>query len=121
MKRKILIVDDDKTIHAILRAILQKDYDVVSAVDGLQGTTLAKQAKPDLIILDLQMPAGGGGSVYERLRMMTDTLTIPILVLTASTLEEAVRRVPGVSPEQILTKPAAPKVLLEAVAKALAA
>jgi len=60
MKRKILVVDDDKAIHAFLRAIPQKDYDVISAVDGLQGVTLAKQGKPDLVLLDLQMPAGGG-------------------------------------------------------------
>jgi CheY-like chemotaxis protein len=121
MKKKILVVDDDKAIHAFLRAILQKDYDVISAVDGLQGVTMARQGKPDLVLLDLQMPAGGGSSVFERLGMMTDTSLIPILVLTASPLEEALRRVPGLRPEQVLVKPAAPKAILEAVAAAMGA
>jgi len=118
--KKILVVDDDRTIHAVLRAILHKDYDVHSAVDGLQGVTMARQVKPDLIILDLQMPAGGGGSVYERLQIIAETALIPVLVLTASSLEEAVKRVPGLPPERVLIKPAAPKDVLSAVSQALA-
>ncbi len=119
MKKRILVVDDDPTIHALLRAYLQKDYDVLSAQDGLQGLMMAKQAKPDLVILDVQMPAGGGSSVFEKLKIMTDTCTLPILVLTGSTPEEAMSRVPGLTPEQVLTKPTPAETLRAAVARAL--
>lgn len=119
MRKKILVVDDDVSIHALLRTFLQKDYDVFAAQDGMQGLMMAKQAKPDLVILDVQMPAGGGTSMYERLRMMTDTCTLPILVLTSATPEEALSLIPGLQPEQLLQKPATPAGIREAVARAL--
>ncbi len=119
MKKKILVVDDDKAIHALIRGILGNDYDLSFAVDSLQGKMLARQGKPDLLILDVQMPAGGGASVFESLRMNTELRTIPILVLTASSMEEALHRVDGLRPEQVVLKSAGPKALLEAVAQAL--
>jgi len=120
MKKKILIVDDDKDIHALLRTMLGKEYELLAAVDAIQGVSMAKQAKPDLVILDVQMPAGGGPSVFDRLSKMGDTFTIPILVMTALPIEEALRRIPGLLPERVLSKPFSIQTLREAVAQIFA-
>jgi len=121
MKKKILVVDDEKAIHAILRMSLQPDYEVLSALDGIQGVAMAKQVKPDLVILDLQMPAGGGKSVYERLRMLSDTLAIPILVLSVSTPAEVLAKIPEIAEDCVLTKPAALQTIRDSVDKVLGA
>lgn len=119
MKRKILVVDDDKSLHAVLSAALEADYEVSSALDAMQGIKLAKQLKPDLVILDLHMPAGGGGAVFGSLRMMTDTFSTPILIYTAATMEEVLAKVSGVSPEHILLKPASLADVRDAVGRLL--
>ena len=57
-------------------------YDVLTAADSIQGMTMARNDKPDLIILDIMIPGGGGFAVAERLRQAPDTRDIPFLVLT---------------------------------------
>jgi CheY-like chemotaxis protein len=117
--KKILVVDDDRTIHMVLSAALESEYEISSALDAMQGLKLAKQLKPDLVILDLHMPAGGGGSVFSSLRMMTDTFQTPILIYSAATIEEVLAKVPGVGPEHVLLKPSSLADLREAVHRLL--
>ncbi len=83
--KRILLVDDDKDIVQMLTGVLRKaGYEVVAALDALQGVTRAQRDQPDAILLDLVMPAGGGFSVLERLKASSRTSTIPIIVLTGS-------------------------------------
>jgi len=85
MSRKILVVDDDKTMLQLLGAILRANgYEVITALDGAQAVMRAHKDKPDLILLDLMMPAGDGLSVCRKLHMSTNTNHIPIIVITAS-------------------------------------
>src|SRR4030042_6507197 len=84
-KKKILIVDDERDIVKVLVIRLESSgYEVISAFDGAQGVFMAHKENPDLIILDIRMPAGDGFSVAEKLKESTDTFTIPVIFLTGS-------------------------------------
>ena len=81
---KILVVDDDEAINELIKINLELfGYDAISAKDGIQGFTLAKQELPDLIILDVMMPEVDGYTVAKRVRENPQTKDIPILMLTA--------------------------------------
>jgi len=82
--KKILIVEDEKELVLGLATLLKaKGYLIVVAYDSLFGISLAHKEKPDLIILDLGLPAGGGLYVLESLKNSVETVDIPVLILTA--------------------------------------
>ncbi len=84
MSQKVLIIDDDFSIHAIIIARLGNyRLEFVSAYDGESGLLLAAERKPDLILLDLDMPQMDGYEVCRRLKAEAVTQGIPILFLTA--------------------------------------
>ena len=63
---KILVVDDDEAINELVKINLELlGYEVITALDGIQGFTLAKQEMPDLIILDVMMPEVDGYTVAK--------------------------------------------------------
>jgi DNA-binding response OmpR family regulator len=79
---KILIIDDDKALVALLTHTLRgAGYQVLAAVDPVQGLMSAKREAPALVILDLVMPAGGGMPVLERLSFGGSAR---VVVMTAS-------------------------------------
>jgi DNA-binding response OmpR family regulator len=82
--KKILVVDDDPDVRLGLHVRLKANhYDVSFAADGMASIAEARKHMPDLIILDLGLPAGDGFSVMERLKA-NDTLSlIPVIVVSA--------------------------------------
>lgn len=81
MKERVLIIEDDDGILRVLRrALMYENYQVETAVDGETGLALARDWRPDLVILDLMLPGMDGFEVTQRLRMDGNT---PILMLTA--------------------------------------
>lgn len=83
MKKKILIVDDEKDILDLLSYNLSKEgFDVVTAKNGVEALKLAKQ-NPDAIILDIMMPEMNGIEVIKELNKDSITASIPVLLLTA--------------------------------------
>ncbi|OGR45010.1 MAG: hypothetical protein A2X35_06340 [Elusimicrobia bacterium GWA2_61_42] len=117
-KKKLLIVDDDKTVHSILKLIFERaGYQVFAALDAMQGMMMAKQIKPDLIVLDIMMPAGGGFAVYERLQMMSGSFQVPFLIYSSmdyAAIAEKITEGPSVI---ILSKTAKTEQILEAAAR----
>ena len=82
--KKILIVDDNIDLLSSLNIRLKASgYDVVFAIDGVSATSVARKDKPDLIILDIGLPAGDGFIVMARLKHIIPLAPIPIIVLTA--------------------------------------
>jgi DNA-binding response OmpR family regulator len=119
-KKKILIVDDERDIVKVLVIRLQSSgYEVIAAFDGAQGVFMAHKEKPDLIILDIRMPAGDGFSVAERLKRSSHTWTIPIIFLTGSPEREAEGRAMDLGARFFIKKPYDPEELLDAVKRAL--
>jgi len=85
MTKKILVVDDKKELRTLLKQYLtQEGFDIITAGDGQEALFVARQEKPDLIILDLMMPAMGG---YEFMRIYSKEADTPVLILTAKTEE----------------------------------
>ena len=86
--KKVLIVDDEAHILELLEFNLKKNgYDVVKAENGLMAIDLAKESKPDIILLDLMLPDLDGIEVCRRLKRERDTSAIPIIMLTAKSDE----------------------------------
>jgi DNA-binding response OmpR family regulator len=83
-RAKILIVDDDPDLRRALKIRLRANhYDTVQASDGYSAIAVAQKEQPDLIILDLGLPAGDGFSVLKRLQDSDPLSNIPVIVLTA--------------------------------------
>jgi DNA-binding response OmpR family regulator len=83
-KAKILIVDDDPDLRRALKIRLRANhYDTVQASDGYSAIAVAQKEQPNLIILDLGLPAGDGAVVLERLQESDTLSSIPVIVLTA--------------------------------------
>jgi DNA-binding response OmpR family regulator len=90
---KILIVDDDPDLRQALRLRLRANhYETVNAVDGYSAIAQAYKERPDLIILDLGLPAGDGFVVLERLQKDDKLSSIPVIVLTARDPQSSERR-----------------------------
>lgn len=120
--KKVLVIDDDKAIHAALRPLLTgAGYQMISALDAMQGVMMARQSPPELIILDINMPAGGGLAVFERLRTLNGTMQVPILICTAVALDTVRAKIPEAPDVAFLQKPASLQAIKDAVALLLPA
>jgi len=85
-KPTALVIDDDKTIVALLSATLRAaGYHVLAAYDAMQGFMLAQREVPALILLDIQLPAGGGLPLLEKITNSTKTHAIPVVIITGGT------------------------------------
>jgi DNA-binding response OmpR family regulator len=81
---KIMIVDDDPDLRQALRLRLRANhYDIVTAADGYSAIAQAYKEHPNLVILDLGLPAGNGFVVLDRLQKDDKLSAIPVIVLTA--------------------------------------
>ena len=119
-KKKILIVDDERDIvKAVMIRLQGAGYEVVTAFDGAQGVFMAHKEKPDLIILDIRMPAGNGFSVAQRLKRSMHTFTIPVIFLTGSPEKNAEKKAMSLGARFYIKKPYDPEELLDAVKRAL--
>jgi DNA-binding response OmpR family regulator len=82
-QKKILVVDDDPEMRLALQLRLTANhYDVIFAADGVASIAEARKHVPDLMILDLGLPAGDGFSVLERLKANESLSSIPVIVLS---------------------------------------
>jgi len=82
-QKKILVVDDDPDMRLGLQLRLTANhYDVLFAADGVSSIAEARKHMPDLMILDLGLPAGDGFSVLERLKVNERLSSIPVIVLS---------------------------------------
>ncbi len=83
-KKKILIIEDNEQNLYLTTFLLEKQgFDVVQARTGLQGLELAVSQKPDLILLDIQLPVMNGYEVAGRLKQDVETRSIPIVSVTS--------------------------------------
>ena len=83
MKKKILIVEDDRALLKVLQLHLKSSYDITLAKNGKQGLEMATTQLPDLILMDIMMPEMDGLQVLKRLKEDAATARIPVILLTA--------------------------------------
>jgi DNA-binding response OmpR family regulator len=117
---KILIVDDDPEILKLLRfKLAQEGHKVVVAIDAYNGIQSARREKPDLIILDIMLPAGGGYHTLKNIRLTPQGSQTPIVILTAQQDEELREKILHEGVEAYLQKPVNFPVLSETIKKLL--
>ncbi len=105
-RKKILIVDDDEELVRILSInFMAEGYQVCAAFDGVSAVMRAHKEHPDLIVLDVRMPAGDGLNVVEKLRSSTKTFNIPVLFLSALPYDELKEKAAQAGVVHYLTKP----------------
>ena len=109
---KILIVEDEANIRQLLRYNLEKEgFQVMEAIDGIQGLRTAQREKPDLVLLDLMLPGMDGLEVCRTLKGTPATSALPIIMLTAKA--EEVDKIIGLElgADDYMTKPFSPREL----------
>jgi len=105
-KTKILIIEDEAEIVKMLTRILEKQgYEVASACDGLEGLAKVKSYKPELVLLDVNMPKVDGLQVLELLKTSPETSQIPVVMCTARAKIDDVEGALGIGADGYIAKP----------------
>jgi CheY-like chemotaxis protein len=118
--RRILIVDDNAPSRELIRTVLEKSgYVVNEAADGREGVRLAREVRPDLILMDLQMPALDGFGTLEEIRGDPRFADLPIVALTANAMQGDREKALGAGFTSYLSKPVKLAVLRTELARLL--
>lgn len=116
MKKKILLVDDEKDLVEVIKINLEfEGYEVETAHDGDEALKRLPTVKPDLIILDIMMTKVDGWEVLHQLRSLHDFDTTPVLILSAKVEESSKLLAFGLGAEDYVTKPFSTKELVARV------
>ena len=117
---KILLIDDDETVHLVYRAYLAKaGHSVISAHDGEEGLAKAAADRPDLVLVDINMPNMSGFEVIKRLKADPVSAAIPVFVITSLKQEHHVKRAAALGVAGYITKPTKAPELTSLIEKAL--
>lgn len=108
-KQKILVVDDSELILQAMKEMLGKDYEVTSATSGMSAIRCITLNRPDLVLLDYEMPVCDGSQVLEMIRSEKDFSDIPVIFLTGRTDRESVQKVLALKPAGYLLKAQPPE------------
>ncbi len=116
MKKRILVVDDEPNIVRLLSLRLgANNFEVSVAYDGYQCVEVAKQELPDMILLDIKMPLGGGIKAFETIKNMDSTKNIPVIFITAFPSVEVKKQVLAMGAEDFVSKPFSSDMLIEKI------
>lgn len=103
-KRKILLVDDSDFMRARIVKLLKEDYEVIEAASSVSAIKKITVNRPDLILLDYEMPVFDGRQALEMIRSEKDTANIPVIFLTGRSDMESVKKVMQLKPEGYMLK-----------------
>ncbi|MGC3972811.1 MAG: response regulator [Nitrospira sp.] len=117
---KLLLIDDSLDFQLLVTTYL-KDCGITClfATDAVQATSTAVREQPDLILLDIGLPGGGGLLLLERLRANLRTAKIPVVVITAQTTPGLESQVRSQGAEEFLHKPLEKEVLIDTLRRVL--
>ncbi len=120
MSKRILVVDDEPDLVRALGLRLEgRGYEVLTAFDGVQAMSRIQKEHPDLVLLDIHLPAGNGYRICERMRAGRNVVGTPVIALTADPSLEAETRCRQLGCAGFFRKPYDPKLLMEAVQRTL--
>jgi two-component system phosphate regulon response regulator PhoB len=118
--KRILLADDEANLRMLVHTTLDDpEYQILEAEDGATALTLARQERPDLLVLDWMMPGMAGIEVARALRNDAQTANIPIIMLTAKGQEKDKEQGRALGASAYLVKPFSPLELLEKVQEIL--
>lgn len=118
--RKLMIADDEAGIRSLVRMTLDTgDYEIIEAADGDEALALAREHRPELMLLDAMMPKRSGFDVCRELKEDPETNATTIVMLTARAQEADRERGTAAGADDYFTKPFSPLALLDKVAEVL--
>ena len=107
-KKKLLVVDDSDTVQLAMKGLLQEDYQITVANSGTSAICCITLERPDLVLLDYDMPVCDGVQVLKMIRSETEFADIPVFFLTGKVDKASVSKVIPLKPEGYLLKSAKP-------------
>lgn len=114
-RKHILIVDDNPVVLRSMKAMLEKKYEIAVAISGSQAMASMGKKKPDLILLDYEMPVCDGRMTLEMIRQDEDMKDIPVIFLTSVADKEHIEAVLRLKPSGYFLKPAVEEKLMKAI------
>ena len=118
---RVLVIEDSASVRRLIEVCLRVlDVELSAAEDGLKGLAVARDIKPDVIVLDVGLPGMDGWEVLRHLRAGDDTRDIQVLVLTAHAQPEVAEQAAQGGADDFMTKPFRPMELRERIEKLLA-
>jgi two-component system cell cycle response regulator DivK len=122
MSKKILVVEDTEDNRQILRDLLSTaGYDMVEAHDGAEGVAMAAAHKPDLILMDIQMPVMDGYEATRRIKADPALKSIPVIAVTSYALSGDEEKTRAAGCDGYIAKPFSPRQMLAKVREVLGA
>ena len=116
MTKRILVVEDQEHLRGILRDLLTSSgYKMLEAVDGQAGVDKAKAEKPDLILMDIQMPVMDGYDATRQIKADPDLKPIPIVAVSSFAMKGDEEKARASGCDHNITKPYSPMQLLKTV------
>lgn len=114
--KNIVIVDDEFDMAQLLKMDLELEhYQVACALNGREGLKLIKNTRPDLVLLDISMPEMDGYQVLEELKQNESTKGIPVIMLTAKSLEQDIQKGLKLGADDYIVKPFFPGLLFKRI------
>jgi len=114
-RKNILLVDDDPTFLKLVKTWLEEEYRVTIVNSGMQAITYLANNRPDLILLDYEMPVTSGPQVLEMIRSESGTQDVPVIFLTGKGDKESVMKVVSLKPNGYLLKSMKKEELLKSI------
>jgi len=115
-QKKILLVEDNEFNRKIVRDLLARQpYDLLEAHDGEAGVVAARRDKPDVIVMDVQLPKLSGLDATRAIRAEPETAKIPIIVVTSFALSGDDKKAMAAGASAYLAKPYSPRQLLNTI------
>ncbi len=113
MSKRILVIEDQEDNRRILRDLLTSaGYELIEAVTGEEGVTLAETQRPDLILMDIQLPGLDGYEATRRIKAIPALRQIPIIAVTSYALSGDDAKALAAGCDAYVTKPFSPRELL---------
>ena len=118
-KVNILVVDDNALVLRNVKTILEEEYNVIIANNGEKGLEFARTRKPDLILLDYEMPGMNGNEVFAKIKEDSELCNIPVIFLTSVSEKNQIMEVMKNRPNGYILKPPSKDKLMETIKEAL--
>jgi two-component system cell cycle response regulator DivK len=120
MTKRILVVEDQEDNRRIIRDLLTSvGYELIEAQDGAEGVRLAESERPDLILMDIQLPVLDGHEATRRIKQNPELRHIPIIVVTSYALSGDDQKAMAAGSDGYVAKPFSPRELLATIRKFL--
>lgn len=120
MAKRILIVEDQEDLRGVLRDLFgSSGYVVIEAVDGAAGVVSAKSGKPDIILMDIQMPVMDGYEAARQIKADPNLTSIPVIAVSSFAMKGDEEKARAAGCDDYVTKPYSPIQLLRMVRRYL--